>query len=100
MSCVLDPEERTSDGEAARRHEDALYGISCELDLSAAKRRNSCLNAFTWARCYDIVVAAALAVGQIEAVARERFGRAGAAKMNYGGDLLVLLRTGRRAWPV
>jgi hypothetical protein len=50
--------------------------------------------------CRDVVVAAALAVGQIEAVARERLGRTCAAKMNYSGELLLLQRTGRRAWPM
>src|ERR1700680_1844199 len=50
--------------------------------------------------CRDVVVAAALAGDQIEAAASERLGRTGAAEMNYGGELLLLLRAGRRVWPV
>jgi hypothetical protein len=50
--------------------------------------------------CRDVVVAAALAGGQIESAAHERLGQTCAAKMNYSGKLLLLLRARRHLWPM
>jgi hypothetical protein len=48
--------------------------------------------------CRDVMVAAALAGDQVEAAARERLGRTCAAEMNYRGEFLRLLPTGRPFW--
>src|SRR5690349_22953258 len=50
--------------------------------------------------CRDVVVAVVLAGDQMEAATRERLGQPGAAEMNYGGEFLLVLRAGRRVWPV
>ena len=46
--------------------------------------------------CRDLLIAASLTGDRMEAAARERVGRACAAKMDYGGKLALLLRAGRR----
>src|SRR5271165_4187487 len=50
--------------------------------------------------CRDVVVAAALARDQMEAVARERLGQTRAAEMNYGCETMLVLRAGPHVWPV
>jgi hypothetical protein len=50
--------------------------------------------------CSDGMVAAALAVDQMETASRERLGQPCAAEMNYCSEFLPLLQAGRRVWPV
>jgi hypothetical protein len=47
--------------------------------------------------CHDVVIAAALAGGQMEATAREHLGRTRTAEMNYRGDFLLCCGRSRLA---
>jgi hypothetical protein len=89
VSHPLDPEEQTRDG-TVRRYR--CRPLPLGFQTQELPRHSIDLGEI----CRDLLIAAALTGQQMEAAARERLGRACAAKMDYRGKLPLLLRAGSR----
>ena len=95
VSRPLDPEERTN---PAARRSSAFPNVTRALRVSGEAQELLLHCGDLGEICRDIVIATALAGGQMESAARKSLGWTCAAEMNYGSEFLLVLRAHPRVW--